>query len=163
MKRVLIFLSLAALLLCGCTRSGERIKDPVSFYYLQAEYQYGTEGSVIASEEREASGHRQDLLYLMKLYMMGPAGEELRSPLPRGIQVLSAEAAGDLVTLTISDTAGGLSDIDFSLAGACLSLTCFDLTEAAKVTIISGERSLTFSQDTLNLYDSIPAATEDTK
>lgn len=163
MKRFFCLVILFLFILSGCSRSGERIKEPVSFYYLQAQYQYGTEGSVVAVEEREASGHRQDLLYLMKLYMMGPTGENLVSPLPRGTQVFSVEKNEDLLSITISDTADALSDMEFTLASACLSLTCFDLTDAAKVSVLSGERSVTFTQDTLILYDSIPAATEESK
>lgn len=161
MKRFVSLILLVSLLLSGCSVTGERIKEPVSFYYLQANYKYGTDGSVIASEEREASGHRNDLLYLMKLYCMGPSDEELVSPLPRGTLILSAEQTEDHVTIKLSDLGESLTDVAYSLAAACLSLTCFSLANAAKVTVTSGERTLTFTQESLQLFDSIPAVTED--
>lgn len=161
MKRCSVILLALSLFLSGCGILGERIKEPVTFYYLQSEFQYGSKGNIVVPEEREASGHRNDLLYLMKLYLMGPAGEELRSPLPRGTQILSAKQKDDHITISVSDTAKTLSDVEFSLACACLSMTCLDMTEAENVTIISGERSITLSYDSLMLYDAIPSSTEE--
>lgn len=163
MKRFLCFSLLLCFVLSGCGIFSERIKEPVRFYYLRSEYQYDNQDGVIVSEEREASGHRDDLSYLLALYLMGPSQEELVSPIPRGTQIFSAKQDGSDVTLTLSDTSKTLSDIDLSLACACLSLTCLDLTNADRVIINSGERTVTMSRDTLTLFDSSTATTEETK
>lgn len=166
MKRAVILLLAVSLLLTACGSHGERIKEPVTFYYLRSQYPYGTAQSVIGSEEREASGHRGELRYLMALYLMGPSGEDLRSPIPPGTNIFSAEQTENSVTLKLSDTAGSMTDVDFSLACACLSLTCMDLTGADKVTIACGNRSITMTPDTLILYDiegGNTAATEETQ
>ncbi|MEE0110748.1 MAG: hypothetical protein UEP57_07695 [Oscillospiraceae bacterium] len=160
MKRCFCLFLILCLLLSGCGILGERIKEPVTFYYLRSEYQYGTQDAVISSEEREASGHLEDLSYLLALYLMGPADEELKSPLPHGTNIFSAEQSASVITLRLSDTAKTMTDTEFSLACACLSLTCLDLTDAKSVTIISGDRIVTMSRDTLTLYDSSPAAEE---
>lgn len=164
MKRWIVFCLCICLFLSGCTLGINGDKDTVSFYYLQAKYQYYSENGVICPEQRDASGHHQDLPYLLAMYLMGPSEEELVSPLPRGTLIFGTERHGDSITIRLSDTSAVLSDMDFSLAGACLSLTCFDLTDAQSVTVTSGERSVTQTRDSVMIFDGSPAsATEDTK
>lgn len=164
MKRFFSLILILSLSLSGCSIFGERFKEPVTFYYLRSEYQYFSQNGVIASEEREASGHRDDLSYLLALYLMGPADEELVSPLPRGTRIFKAEQAEDGIHLHLSDTAATMDDTEFALACACLSMTCLDMTDSNSVTIDSGERSMTMLRDTLLLNDSrTTAATEDVK
>ena len=156
MKRIISISILLCLLLCGC---GQRLKEPVTFYYLNANFEEDM-STVILSEQREASGHRHDLSYLMALYLMGPTEEDLRSPIPRGTRIYTSAYSEDSVELNLSDTDKTLTDSEFSLACACLSLTCLDLTEAQSVTISSGSRSLTMTRDALLLSDSILSVTE---
>lgn len=164
MRRFLCLLLILCLLLTGCSVLRERIKEPVTFYYLRSQIEYFTQDGVIASEEREASGHRDDLSYLMALYLMGPAEEDLKSPIPRGTRIYKAIQDTEGVTLHLSDTVDAMDDIEFSLACTCLSLTCFDLTDTQAVTIQGGDRTFTISRDTLTLYDgSTAAAGEETE
>lgn len=164
MKRLISLALVLCLMLSGCGTSGERIMEPVTFYYLQSKYSYGSEGAVIASEEREASGHRRDLNYLLALYLMGPSSEALISPVPQGTRILSVEQEGTTIQLSLSDAAGTLTDAEFSLACACLTLTCLDLTEVEAVTVTCGSRSVTMSHENLTLFDSsMAAATEETQ
>ena len=65
------------------------------------------------------------------------------------------EEVGSAGTIEIWYTSGLLSDAEFSLACACLSMTCMELVNAEKVTIVSGSRSLTLSRDNLLLNDTI--------
>ena len=59
MRRILSLILLLAFLLTGCSAYGERLKEPVTFYYLRSELQYFVDDGVIASEERESAGHRR--------------------------------------------------------------------------------------------------------
>lgn len=154
MKRLVYLLLTCCFFLCGCQLVGERLKDPVTFFYVKTEYDYFTQNGIIAGEPREASGHRDDLSYLLALYMMGPAEEELESPLPRGVMLYSAEQTADGIILNISNHESTMSDADFSLSCACLSLTCFDITDTQSVTVISGTRTITMDRDIIALYDS---------
>ncbi len=153
MKRLFVLILIVCFLLSGCSFFGERLKEPVTFYYLNAEYQFFSEEGVIVPELREAYGHRDNLSYLMALYLVGPSQDELISPLPRGTRIYFAEQTEENITLKLSDTANTMSDIDFSLACACLSLTCFDLAEVDSVTVISGERTISMNADGLIIYD----------
>ncbi len=152
-KRTCALLLLACFLLSGCSIFGERTKEPVTFYYVRRDFQYFTQNDVIVPEVREASGHREDISYLLALYVMGPNAEELRSPLPRGSVVHSFERTPEGITLHLTSLDLSLSDSEFSLACACLSMTCIELTDAQSVTIHSGERTLTMDRASLALAD----------
>ena len=154
----LLTLLLIVSMLPGCS---ERVKEPVTFYYLRQSYQENMD-TLIASEVREVSGHRDNLKYLLSFYLMGPADKELRSPLPRNTVLYQLEQEASEVSITLSDTASVLSDSEFTLAAACLSLTCMDLLPLESVTIVSGSRNRTIRRDDLVLTDTVKPE-EDTK
>ena len=51
-----------------------------------------------------------------------------------------------------------MTDAAFSLACACLTKTCMELTQASSVTVISGTRMVTMGPDNLILTDSLDTA-----
>lgn len=159
MKRFVCLLLALCLSLSGCGLSRDGIKEPVTFYYLQTEYRYGVEDGVIGTEEREASGHRDNLSYLLTLYLIGPTDESLTSPIPKGTHIFSVEQEGNEVQLQLTDTSQTLTDSGYTLACACLTLTCLSITEAESVTITSGSRSVTMTRDSLTLFDGSAAVT----
>ncbi len=151
------------LLLSGCQFLGDRIKEPVTYYYVHASYQENL-NNVVLSEEREASGHREDLSYLLALYLMGPVSDQLISPIPPGTRIHVNENTGENVTLSLSDMDNTMTDAQFSLACACLTYTCIDITGAKAITINSGTRSVTMTMDNLSLLDNYhKQPTEDSK
>ena len=148
MKRFFCLLLCLCLFLPGC--SGELMKNPVTFYYPRREYQYGAEDGVISGEQREASGHADDLHYLLSLYLIGPSSDELVSPLPWGTRLLGVNRQDGTITLELTDT--------------CLTMTNLSITGGDEVTITSGSRSVTMSRDSLTLIDdSTASTTEETK
>ncbi|MCI7808510.1 hypothetical protein MR626_04370 [bacterium] len=163
MRKGLCLLLVLCLFLSGCTLTREGQNEVVTFYYLREEYQYGAENSVIVAEEREASGHGRDLSYLLAFYLMGPMKEGLVCPLPEGTGIVSVEQASSGISLVLTDTLETLSDADYSLACACLTLTCLNITGGEKVTITSGSRSVTMTRNTLTLFDGGTAETEETQ
>lgn len=164
MKRFLCLTLIASVLLGGCFRQVPQNNESVTFYYLRSQYQYGNSQSIMGQEERQASGHREDLRYLMVLYLMGPTDEDLRSPLPAGTRVLSVEQEEGSVTVTLSEVPASMTDVAFSLTCACLTKTCMGLTGAESVTIISGSRIVTMGLTNLILTDSgEPTETEETQ
>ena len=159
MKRLLCLVLILSLLLCGCGALGERIKEPVTFHYLCGQYQKEL-CCVVQTEEREASGHAGDLSYLLALYLMGPVSDELRSPLPSGTVVESIRYSSDTVLIALSDLDDALSDAEFSLAGACLTLTCLDIAALRNITVSSGTRSVTMNSSSLSLEDTSAEAAQ---
>ncbi len=152
MKRSACLILLVCFLLSGCHMFGNRIKEPVTFYYIRANYREDLT-SMIAAEEREASGHRKDLSYLMALYLMGPVSEQLSIPLPAGTRIYVDTSSSDSVILNLSDTEKTMTDAQFSLACVCLAQTCMEITDTQEVTINSGNRSATLTPDNIVLSD----------
>ena len=154
MKKLICTALMIILLVSMLPGCGQKMKEPVTFYYQITNYQENMV-SPIAGEEREVTGYRDNLKYLLTFYLMGPISQELSSPLPRGTQLCSIGQDGGELIIEISDTASTLNDSGFSLACACLSMTCMGLTNAERVTIVSGSRSLTISRDNLLLNDTV--------
>lgn len=161
MKRFFCYLLVTAFLFSGCQISGDRIKEPVSFYYVRSDYQTDL-STVFVSEVREASGHKDDLSYLMALYLMGPVSESLQSPIPTGTRIYVETNNKYTVKLQLSEPVIPISDADFSIICACLSMTCLELTQTQTVTIVCGNRNASMTWDTLELFDnSQPIAAEE--
>ena len=92
MKRLLCILLILALSLPGCAFKKNRMQEPVTFYYLhkhETEDHYDTffASGAIGSELREAANHRDNLPYLLALYLLGPTSAELDLPFPTGTKL----------------------------------------------------------------------------
>lgn len=154
MKRILSFLLILALMfpLWGCSKG---IQDEAVFYYRRAEFRYGEENAVVVPEQRDITGHVGDLSFLISLYLMGPLEEELESPFPKNTRLISVSPVVGAVRIELSNLNDSITDSRFSLACACLALTCLELTDTQEVTITSGDRSVTMDRDSIVLHDSI--------
>ena len=157
MKRLTAFLLVLALLvcLCSCGIGKNRGTDQASFYYCRIDYAYGTEDGIITREQRDITGHAGDLHYLISLYLMGPLDEELASPFPAGTRLLSAKIEEDVLSIQLSGMGKSFTEIQFTLACACLTMTCLELAGVSQVCITGEDRSITMNRDDLLLYDDI--------
>ena len=173
MKRAIALL-LLMLMLSGCAISGSKIKDPVTFHYLhvqsdeQAYDAYFADG-IMGTETREAAGRQNDLNYLLTVYFRGPLDPELVSPFPMGCRILELQQKDGLLTLQLNPILAEMSDMEITVACACLAKTCMNLTDADTVQIES--RNLegkllftrTFTQDNLFLNDNYTQPVETTE
>lgn len=150
MKRMLCLILLFGFILSGCSSMGERIKEPVTFYYIRENYQDDM-GDVVGTEVREASGHRYDLPYLLALYSMGPSEKNLTFPFSKNTMIIPVERSEDELVLNIQNGHQTLSDIEYTLASTCLAMTCMELIEVEYVTVIWGDRNITINADNLML------------
>lgn len=165
MRRFLSLILVLALCLSGCGFRGDSQKEPVMFYYLRTYSgsdtydNFFTEG-IIGSESREASGHQQDLSYLLAMYLQGPLDPELTSPFPVGCQVTEILQEEGQLTLRLSRMITAKTDMELTIACACLAKTCLDLTDADTVHIESRDLdgkvlfTRSFTRDNLVLKDS---------
>ena len=159
MKRffcVLLCLTLA-LSLWGCVR--ER-PDESNFFYCRTKMRYDGESGVPVCEKRDTMGHEGNLQHLIPLYLMGPLGEGLESPFPEGTHLEKVKQAAGTVYVELSGIDEGFSDSRFTLACACLTLTCLDLTDAVAVSVTDGTRTLTMDRASLILRDPVPMDTK---
>ena len=156
MKRILCLLLLLSILLCGCGK-----KDDVTFHYRSADELDPKTGSVLGAETRDVTGYRDDAKFLISLYLAGPLDQDLQSAFPAGTTLQSLIIRDDQLTIQLYDLPQALSDSDFSLACACLTMTCMEFTEARSVTILCGDRTVTMNRSVLTFTDT-PAATSPT-
>ena len=158
MKRLFSLLLPVCLLLSGCGRKGKLLLEPVYLYYPKLEYGYGTADSVIDYESMDGTGHMGDYPALLSEYFYDPVDEALVNPFPSGTKLLSAVVRGTDFRIRLTQEAAALMDMNFTLAAACLSMTCFELTDCESVTVISGTKQVTILRDSwLLLDDFIPA------
>ena len=173
MKRTIALL-LITLVLTGCAFSGNRIKEPVTFYYMRTHTDsniyddFFLEG-VIGSEEREAADHRDNLEYLLSIYFRGPLDPTLTSPFPMGSRTLSIQLEDNQMTLLLNPIVAEGNDLDITIACACLAMTCMELSDATTVQIESRDLedkvlfSRTFTEDNLFLNDNDTQPAETTE
>lgn len=137
MKRLFIFTAILCLItgLAACG-SGD-IMEPVEFCYQQIAAPDTLPDTVFAYETREAAGHRNDMNYLLSLYLQGPLESDLKSPFPSGCRLLHISRENDTLIVTLDQTVTSLGQLEQTLACACLAQTCFSLTDVDTVQIIA--------------------------
>ena len=173
MKR-LISLLLVVLLLTGCASFGNKVSEPVTFYFLRSHSKdsayddYFAKG-IIGSEEREASGYRSDLKNLLTFYFRGPLTPDLTSPFPMGCRVLDVHQDNNHLSITLNPILAEKSEMDITVACACLAMTCLELTDVDTVQIEAtnlNEKILfsrTFTEENLFLSDDYTQPVESTE
>ena len=156
-KCIALLLILTCFFLWGC-ESAE--PNGVSFYYSRHpdQFQYFQDDSVITSEIRDLAGHRNDLRYMVGLYLAGPLEEGLANPFPKTIHLINVEQEEGRITITLSGHSSILSDSEFTLGCTCLALTCMNFTECTQVTVTSGTRTITLERNNILLADTLQQA-----
>ena len=171
MKRFIPILMILALLLSGCSSGQDESKDSVMFYYLQSRSEAETYDAffsqgAIGAEKRDISGHRQDLNYLIALYLHGPMNDLLESPFPSDCRLNGIKTDADRLIISLDTELSGMSEIDITVAFACLAKTCMELTDAETVQIeaateeASTPHTRAFTRDSLLLTDTPTNDTE---
>ena len=165
------FCGLLSLLLCfsllGCQKEEPvPILEPVNYFYIRSSYEYTNSETFFGSEAREASGHKEDLTYLLEQYFLGPQSEGLSQPFPEGCSLISFSVrTNNTITLVLTDAFAELSGIDLSIACICLAKTVTGITGYPKVIIrtqsqlLDGKKSITIRDDELAFYDDYIAPT----
>ena len=153
--RILAFFASLLLILSGC---GSTQREGTLFYYCRdpEQYRYFEEDGVIHPETRDLMNHRNDIRYMVSLYLAGPMEEGVVSPFTKATKLISAELRDDTIHIELSGHNNILTDPEFSLACACLTLSCMDYMPCNAVTIVSGDRSITMDAQSILLYDPLP-------
>ncbi len=164
MKKLLSLLLILATLLAiaGCQKppQAEDPDQPVRFYYCRTgELPFGSADSVITHEVRSGVGLLPDSQLLLSEYLKGPESEDLASPFPYGLQLLSLREKNGIIYVTLSDDFAALSGLDLTLACVCLAKTAGELQEAkyviikAKTLPLAGNKQILISLDNLLFLD----------
>ena len=171
MKRAICLILISVLLLSGCSATTSRSDNTVEFFYLrsfqtQEDYQaYFAEGAIVP-EKRDVSGHRDDLYYLLSMYLRGPLDSHLESPFPSGCTLTDVYRDGSTMTVRLSSGASLMDDLALTVASGCLAKTCMALADVDTVHIqslsITNEIlfSITVTSDNLLLEVTQPEETQ---
>ena len=156
MKRIIALLLFVALFCCAGCQQYSKEESGLRFYYCVSDLSYKCESAVISYEVKSGFSD-EDLDQIMSHYLTGPMATDLRSPFPEGLSIISTECNRDSIYVTVSSELCLLTDIELTLACACLALTCFELTPAERIIItpeeglLDGQRSITMDKNTLLL------------
>ena len=163
----LILLLLWCAGLCACAVSSG--SEPVEFHYpwanLESAMEQDPDCTAIGSEEREISGNRENLRYLLTIYFRGPLDASLRSPFPAGTAVEEIQTEETTLTLTLTPAFAQLKEMDLTIACTSLARTCFGLTEVQSIVVQTPETedgsqvSVSISRDSILMEDSTPDTT----
>jgi len=161
MKRILTAILLFTLL-TGFPGCGHASDKRCEFYYLRTPetYDYGTEQAVVAREQRTLTAPSKDMEYLLRLYLDGPVSEDLRTPFPEGTRLVNFQQNGHTLTIRLSEEYALLENMELTLAAACLSKTCFSLTDTENLIVLSGSHVYTYSQGSFLYLDDTALPTE---
>ena len=174
MKRLICLLTVLMLLLPGCAFGRDRHKEPVTFYYLRNhdasdDYREFFSQGAVDSEAREASGHREDLKYLLAMYLQGPLRDDLKNPFPAGCLALSITQNDRTLHIRLNTLVLRLNEMELTVAGACLAKTFFELADVDQIHLDAAAPNgeilffRDFTPDNLLLEDSWTQPTEATE
>lgn len=150
MKRFMALILAATLLLslAGCSYFSKG--QQADFYYLRREYQYTAPVGALAAESKEIGSI--DPEYIIKVYLMGPSAENLRSPFPAGTTFVNVVQDGSALSVGLS-LGTSMSDSMFTAASGCLALTLFELPDIDTVTVEAGKHAITIKAGAIVLED----------
>ena len=166
-RLVTVFMLLSCLCACHYNDGGD-ILEPVEFFYPRktVTYVYGATDGVITSESREASGHVNDLNYLLAMYLRGPQDTGLRNPFPTGCKLEEVYAEGSTLYIRFSKEFTTLENAELTLACASLSKTCFSIIgyETISIHAEAGGKlvHIELSPDSMQFSDQLTPISTDT-
>lgn len=135
MKKVFWILLICVMLaLCACSPKSEPMQRPENYYYCNTGPKYEIGESLFAVEVRETAQF-SSLETVLQNYLIGPVSENLTSPFPKEIRILSAKIDEFGLKLEISDHLAQLQGVNLTSACYCLAKTAMDMTGEETVRI----------------------------
>ena len=143
MKKQIVALTLTGLLLGlgGCARTAQTgAAGDYKVYFSALEDRYAA--MAVGYETWERTGDTQPVSGLLRALFQGPTAQNLTSPFPDGVRLLSWELLDEgCLHLDLSEQYGSLTGIELTVADACLTLTLCQVggVESVYVTVEGSE------------------------
>ena len=160
MKKCFFACVFALLLLCGCVRSEDPAPmiQPVTFYYRTARIDYTSEDGVIRPEVVDLGEGSFKEADIFERYCEGPSSKDLVSPFPQDTSISSVSRIGSRLDIYLFQDNQSTSELDYTLAYACLAKTGLALEGVSKVRIYINHhefnnRYIDFTANNILLYD----------
>lgn len=171
MKKILCVLQaiVCVLSLFGCSIGANQSEYQVSFYYPRVKLNYGQEDGVISSEMRDVQDRSEDLSYIIRLYLSGPAGSEFYSPFSEDVRLVSLESVDSQLHIVLdAKSMSQNTQLQNTLAYASLAKTCLNLTDYNSIHINTQQRiaedlpDIIFTRESLIFWDDAYAVADET-
>lgn len=136
MRRQIRMLALAGALLalCGCSGDAREGAGQGGYLIYYSALDDRNAAMAVGSESLELPEGAQVIPALVNAAFRDPASQDLTSPYPDGVRVLSWELLEDgCLHLDLSEQYGSLTGIDLTVADACLTLTLCQAEGVASV------------------------------
>lgn len=139
-KRILSFFLLAAFLLslCGCGGKNVSYSNPIDFYFLDAEEQFGAQTGALAQETVDLLTNDVQIQQILDRYLKGPTEDGLRSPFPAGLKAEVESLQDGELDIRLSSEFDALSGVSLTLAAACLTMTLTQISGVDSVMLETG-------------------------
>lgn len=159
MRKTVSLLIILSMLICLPACGKNKLKDPGNFYYRRTDTVYVDDNSVIAPEQRELAGMREDIGSVLESYLRGPVSSELESPFPRDVAVVQWSMIGTCLHIEMNESFSQLTGIDLTIACACITRTILELTGAesvqirAKGAMLDGAKYIRMTNNSISFAD----------
>ena len=162
-KAIIITLFFAfTLTLSACSFSTTE-PDSLTFYYIKSKDNFDGISDIIVPFYPNTSITNDSYAELLGLYFNGPTNYSCYSPFPAGTTLEELNVTRSKAKLTLSPHFATISDVELTIACACLTKTVIGITGVNSVQILvngaqlCGEDSLTFNLNSFTYYDELPA------
>lgn len=160
MKKLLSLLLILCLLLTGCMNQSNSYITELKFYYPLQTADYTMGAAYVQPESREGAGMDKSLTNMLNQYLKGPVDPiTYRMPFQYNTQVESISRNSKMLDITLSRGFATYTGLELTIACACLTMTCLELTDAevirirAKDATLDGAEFIEMSKDSLLLMD----------
>ena len=160
MKKCFILLLILCLLLAGCARQQTSLITTLKFYYPLQVADYTLGASYIQPELREGAGVDKSLKNMLNLYLKGPKDQiTFQMPFRYNTQVVSIFRSSTMLDITLNRGFANYTGLDLTIACACITMTCMELTDVTVVriraenTTLDGAEFIEMSAASLLLVD----------
>ena len=140
--KILAWLLVFLLLLSACGRREEKERGEYVLYFLAGDLVSGQSGHGPALDWESYTGEgTPGAEELLQALLAGPTLEGLATPFPRGVSLRQCswdEERPGILTVTLSEQYGALTDISLTLADYCIVLTLSQLEDVEGVEIRAG-------------------------
>lgn len=160
-KRMIALLLLLSLFLPGCSAGTDKdsMTPPLRFYYKPADVEADFGMGAVPFEYRDMGTHGEDYTWVLERYLKGPLSSDLAAPFQITTTLEDLTLEDGCLYLTLSKSFADLTDIDLTVACACITLTCLEFREVSSVSIrvegelLGGRREMVMSRDSLLTVD----------
>lgn len=160
MKKVLLICLALILTLFGCSQMQPSYSEPLVFYYPVNNIDFSMGSAYIQPEVREGDGVGDSLQETLDLYLKGPMDPSTYyTPFQHNTRVESISRDSQLLDITLSRGFATYTGLPLTIACACITMTCLELTDVqavrirAKDTTLDGADYIEMSADSLLLID----------